>query len=163
MGKLSTQDVGENFGVAVRVSREAGLRRDTVFVEDAQTAEGLKAWVEVGGKGEGMVRIQPAMIGMAAGRRGAKGDLCVGKRHDFLACFLDCGHRVMLWWEEWFGAKNFGRQEGDDNREKETFYRQSYEEERRPSCGLESLLLLWLRRIVSIHRNVVICLGLAVE
>ena len=96
MGKLSTQDVREDLGVAMRVGREAGLGRDTVFVEDAQAAEGLEAWVEVGRKGEGMIRIQPAMIGMAACRGGAKGDLCVGKRHDFLACFLDCGHRIVL-------------------------------------------------------------------
>ena len=96
MGKFSTQDVGEYFGVAVRVGWEAGFRRDPVFVQDAQIAEGLVTWVEVGRKGEGVIRIQPAMIGMAAGRGGAKRDVCVGQRHDILACFLDRGHRFVL-------------------------------------------------------------------
>lgn len=48
------------------VRGKAVLGRDAVFVEDAQGAEGLEGWVVVLGEGEGVVGVEPAVIGVAA-------------------------------------------------------------------------------------------------
>lgn len=47
--------------------------------------EGLVAGIEVRGEGEGVISVQPAVIGVAAGAGGAGGYLCVGESgHDAL-------------------------------------------------------------------------------
>lgn len=88
MRQLPAEDVGEDFGVAVRVRGEAGLGRDAVFVQHAQGAEGLEGWVVVLGEGEGVVGVEPAAVGVAAVAAAAGDDGhgfgCGG--HDFCCC-----------------------------------------------------------------------------
>lgn len=73
MREFPAQDVGEDLGVAVGVGGEAGGRGDAVFVQDAQGAEGGVKGVVVGGEGEGVVGVEPAVGGVAAGGGGARG------------------------------------------------------------------------------------------
>lgn len=67
MRELAGEDVGEDFEVAVRVRGEAGGGRDAVFVQDAQGAEVLVGGVVVLGEGEGVVAVEPAVVGVYAG------------------------------------------------------------------------------------------------
>ncbi len=88
MRQFAREDVGEDFGVAVRVGGKAVVGRDAVFVEDAQGAEGLEGWVVVLGEGEGVVGAEPAVVGVAAIAAAAGDDGhgfgCGG--HDFCCC-----------------------------------------------------------------------------
>ena len=84
--ELAGEDVGEDLGVAVRVRREAGPRCHAVFVQDAQGAEVLELGGIVLGEGEGVVAVQPAVVGVAAGG-GAAGGYLYGLGHDFRGYF----------------------------------------------------------------------------
>ena len=86
MRELSAEDVAEDLGVTVGVRREAGLGGDTVFVQDAEGAERHGCGIVVVCEGEGVVGIEPAMVGMTTGGGAAGGDLRVGKclGHDLL-------------------------------------------------------------------------------
>lgn len=64
--QLAAQDIAEDFRIAVGMCREAGARRDAVLVEHAQAPEVLEARIVVVGEAEGMVGVQPAMVGMTA-------------------------------------------------------------------------------------------------
>lgn len=88
MREFAGEDVGEDFGVAVRVCGEAGLGRDAVFVEDAQGAEGLEGWVVVLAEGEGVVGVEPAVVGVAAvaAAAGDDGHGFGGGGHGFCCC-----------------------------------------------------------------------------
>ena len=66
----------EKLGVAVRAEARAGL--DAVFVDDAQRAPALVARVVVRCEGEGVVRVQPVVVRVAAVRPGSLGDLHAG-------------------------------------------------------------------------------------
>lgn len=80
MGQLAAEDVAEDLGVVVRVGGEVGVRRDAVFVEDAQAAEAGVVGGVVGAEGEGVVGVEPAVVGVAAGvgtARRAWGRSCV--------------------------------------------------------------------------------------
>lgn len=67
-------DVGEDFHVAVRVGGEAAAGGDVVFVDDAQAAEAHVGGVVVIGEGEGMMGLEPAMVGVAAFGGAADGE-----------------------------------------------------------------------------------------
>ena len=78
MRELAVENVAEDLGIAVLVSREAIARRDAVFIEHAQTPEMLESVVEVVGEAEGVVCLQPAAVfGVAAFAGAAEDDLCV--------------------------------------------------------------------------------------
>lgn len=64
----------------MRMCREACSGGDTVFVQNAEASEVLKAAVEVVGETECMVGVQPAVIGMSAVSGASEDDLGVGKR-----------------------------------------------------------------------------------
>lgn len=83
MRQLAAEDVAEDLGVAVRVGREAGVGGDAVFVEDAQGAEVSVGGVVIVGEGEGVVGVEPAVVGVAAVAGAAQSDACVreGFRH----------------------------------------------------------------------------------
>lgn len=78
--EFPAQDVAEDLGVAVRVCREAIARRDTVLVQDAQTAKVHEAVVEVAGETKRVERLEPAaMLGVASFAGAARDDLGVGE------------------------------------------------------------------------------------
>ena len=52
MRELATEDVAEDFSVAMGMGREAGLGAYAVFVEDAKAAKGFEGWVVKAGKGD---------------------------------------------------------------------------------------------------------------
>ena len=77
----------------MRVRGEAVGGRHAVFVEDAQGAELLEGWVVVLGEGEGVVAVQPAVVGMPAVRGPTGNNLGVGEfGHEFCCCLRCCGH-----------------------------------------------------------------------
>lgn len=78
MGQLAAEDVRKDLGVAVRMRREPGERGHSVFVEHSQGAEVGEAWVMVGRKREGVVAIQPSVIGVTTVGGAAGNDLGVG-------------------------------------------------------------------------------------
>lgn len=80
VSELATQNVTEDFGIAMRMRREASSRGDTIFVQNSKTAEVLKAAVKVASETECMVGVQPAMIRVSALSGAAKNNLSVGKR-----------------------------------------------------------------------------------
>ena len=79
--QLPAEDVAEDLGVAVRVRGEAGPRGDAILVQHAQGAEGHEGWVVVAGEGEGVVAVQPAVVGVPARGGAARGDARVGEGH----------------------------------------------------------------------------------
>ena len=98
MGELAAEEVGEYFGVAVRVGGEAVERGDPVFVEDAEGAEGFEARVVVGGEGEGVVGVEPAVVSVAA-RGGPARGYFEGGHGGFCGCGGGsgcCGHGLSL-------------------------------------------------------------------
>lgn len=119
MRELAGEDVGEDFGVAVRVRREAGAGRHAVFVEHAQGAELLELRGVVLREGEGVVAVEPAVVGVPPGGGAAGGYFhgWVGGGGDglghyyFCGCFGGDGHigffglcgRESNW--NWFGNK----------------------------------------------------------
>jgi len=62
----SFEDVGDNFHVLVRVSREAATAGDAVVVHNAQGAELHVVAVKVIGERKGEAGVEPAVVGMAA-------------------------------------------------------------------------------------------------
>lgn len=64
--QLTTQDVAENFSVAMRVCGEASSAGHAVFVEHAQAAEALEFRLVVVRKTKRVVRVEPAVVGVAA-------------------------------------------------------------------------------------------------
>lgn len=66
MFEFAVHDVGpdEEFAVGVRAESCASL--DAVFVYDAKGAEGLVLGGVVGGEGEGVEGVEPAVVGVAA-------------------------------------------------------------------------------------------------
>lgn len=99
MRQLATQQVAEDLGVAMRVRGEAGAARDAVLVEHAQRAEGHVALVIVVGKAEGVIGVQPAVVGVAARAAAAGHDLGVGERLGHCRCggFGAHGRLAVLW------------------------------------------------------------------
>ena len=77
MCKLAGEDIGENFGVAVWVGRKAIVSCYAVFVKNAEAAKRLKFGVMERGKAEGVVSVQPSMIGMATLAGTTGDDFCV--------------------------------------------------------------------------------------
>src|SRR6185369_2518738 len=65
MGDRAGPDVGHDLHVAVRMRREATLRRDLVVVPDADPAPAHAARVVIIGEGEMVAGVQPAVVGMA--------------------------------------------------------------------------------------------------
>ena len=79
MGQFTRKYVGENLSIAVRMRGKPILWSNSVFVEYAERSKILEARVIVLGKRESMIRVQPAMVGMAALRGAAWYNLCVRK------------------------------------------------------------------------------------
>src|SRR6266849_86764 len=79
MLKLAFEPVGDDFHVTVRVHWEAAAPGHTIVVHDAQSAKVHVLGVVVIGKGKREVRVQPAMIGVAA-----------------LVALANVNHRVLL-------------------------------------------------------------------
>ena len=65
MRELTFEHITDDFHVAMTVRTEALARRDAVFVEHAQRAELDMVLVEIFCKREAVVRVQPAVVGMA--------------------------------------------------------------------------------------------------
>ena len=59
----------EEFGVGVRAEACGG--RDAVLIDNAERPKGCVAWIVVRGEGKGVERIEPVVVGMAAGRPGS--------------------------------------------------------------------------------------------
>ena len=97
MRELAGEYVGEDLGVAVGVRRKSVQGSHAVFVKNTQGAELLEGWVVVLGEGEGVVAVQPAVIGVAT-VRGTAGDY-IGVwefGHDFCCCLCCYGHGKIL-------------------------------------------------------------------
>lgn len=99
----------------MRVRGEAGTRRHAVFVEDAQGAELLELWGVVLREGEGVVAVEPAVVGVTPGGGAAGGYFhgCDGVGSggnnglgDYVcSCFGGDGHveLIFLLWGSWIG------------------------------------------------------------
>jgi hypothetical protein len=59
-------DVREDLHVAVRVGAEAAAGLHPVLVDDPELAEPHEAGVMVAGEGEGVVRVEPAVVGVSS-------------------------------------------------------------------------------------------------
>ena len=66
MRQGTLQHVAENFHVAVRMRAEALSAGDAIVVDDPQRPEAHVGGIEVIGKRERVLRLQPAVIGLAA-------------------------------------------------------------------------------------------------
>src|SRR3989442_1374525 len=78
VGKRALEHVADDLHVAVPVGAEARARGDAILVDDAQRPEPHVLRVLVAGEGKAVVRVEPAVVGMAAlGWRGVGGG---GKR-----------------------------------------------------------------------------------
>ena len=66
MRELTVEHVADDFHVAMPVRAEALARRDAVFVEHAQRPELDMVLVEIVRERKTVVRVQPAVVGMAA-------------------------------------------------------------------------------------------------
>lgn len=108
VGELAGQDVGEDLGVAVRVGGEAGLGSNAVFVQDAQGAEGGELRGEIGGEGEGVVGVEPAVVSVAAGGGGAGGYFGGGEEGHCFRCFAGYGHGIVIAIEYDHRSESFG-------------------------------------------------------
>lgn len=78
MCQFTTQDVAENFKIAMRVGRESVVCLDTVLVEDSQRAKVVVLAHEVG-KAKGVVGVEPAMVAVAALCGQMRGNLSLSK------------------------------------------------------------------------------------
>lgn len=87
MRELPGQDVTEDLKIAMRVRRKSTLRLDPIFIEDAQGAEVREVRVVPVREGEGVVGVQPAVVGVAAGGGAVGCDFGVTER---LGHFGDC-------------------------------------------------------------------------
>ena len=74
----AVDDVAEDEELGVAVGAEAGAGLDAVFVDDAQRAPALVARVVVRREGEGVVRVQPVVVRVAAVRPWSLGDIHAG-------------------------------------------------------------------------------------
>ncbi len=68
MSQLARQDVAEDLEVPVGVGWEPGVGLDAVFIEHAQGAKVVELGVVPAREAEGVVGVEPAMVGMPAGR-----------------------------------------------------------------------------------------------
>jgi hypothetical protein len=88
------EHIGENLHVPVRVLAEAFTGCHAVIVDHQQVGKTLLPRVAVVGKGKGMERLQPTVIGRAAIRGFAKG------QHDEISClgreFVRVRRRLMF-------------------------------------------------------------------
>src|SRR2546422_6674424 len=66
VGKRALEHVADDLHVAVPVGAEARARGDAILVDDAQRPEPHVPRVLVAGEGEAVVRVEPAVVGMAA-------------------------------------------------------------------------------------------------
>src|SRR5437762_965633 len=66
LGKRALEHVADDLHVAVPVGAEARARGDAILVDDAQRPEPHVLRVLVAGEGEAVVRVEPAVVGMAA-------------------------------------------------------------------------------------------------
>ena len=74
MTERPAQHVGDDLHVLVPMSPEAAIGGDGVLVEYEQLGEAGELRVPVSGKGKGVVGVQPAVVGVAAGVGGSFGD-----------------------------------------------------------------------------------------
>jgi len=65
VGQLAREHITDDFHVAVTVGAKAGARGDAVLVDHAQIAPAHVLWVEVLGKREAVVALEPAVVGQA--------------------------------------------------------------------------------------------------
>lgn len=77
MGKFARNDIGENFGVTMRMGWKARSRGDAVFIEHTECTERFEARIRVGRKGEGVESVQPSVVGVPSGGRRAESDLSI--------------------------------------------------------------------------------------
>ena len=70
VGDGAGADIGDDFHVAVRMRREAGLRSDAVVVPDADPAPAHAGRVVIIGEAEMVAGVEPAMVGMAERMKG---------------------------------------------------------------------------------------------
>lgn len=94
MGELAGEDVGEDFGVSMRMSRESGLGSHAVFVEDAKSSKVLESWIIITCEGEGVVRVEPSVVGVPTLSRRTFDDFGV---REYLSHGVLCGHVGFLW------------------------------------------------------------------
>ena len=66
MFEFAFEDVGDDLHVAVRMRWEAVIRRDPIFVDDAQRTESHPFRIPVIVEAEGVMRLQPAVISAPA-------------------------------------------------------------------------------------------------
>jgi hypothetical protein len=71
--QVALQHVADDLHVAMAVRTEARAGRDAVFVDDAQVAPAHVGRVDILGKREAVIRLEPAVIGMASCLGFAKG------------------------------------------------------------------------------------------
>ena len=64
--ELAIEHVADDLHVAMAVSAESLAGRDTILVEHAQGAERDMLLVDVIGEGKTVIRVEPAVIGVAA-------------------------------------------------------------------------------------------------
>ena len=72
--ELALEHVADDLHVAVAVRAEARAGLHAVLVDDAQRAEAHVLRVVVVGEGEAVIRIEPAVVGVAAFVGAAQGD-----------------------------------------------------------------------------------------
>lgn len=77
MCQLPTKNVGEDLGIAMGMCWEPLSCVDSVLIQDSQTAKVLIFRVVVIGEAEGVVGIEPSVVGMASIPRTSGNDLCV--------------------------------------------------------------------------------------
>lgn len=75
MGQFATDNVAENLKIAMRMGREASLRRDTIFIEYTNRPKAFISRVIPVGKAEGVIGVEPAMVSMTTSRRRTVGYL----------------------------------------------------------------------------------------
>ena len=61
----AAQHVSDDFHVAMRMGAEALARHDEVVVDDAQAAKAHPMRIVIIREAEGVIRVEPAMIGVA--------------------------------------------------------------------------------------------------
>ena len=74
MTKRARESAREDLHVAVRMHAKACASSDVILVEDPKAAEMHVARIVVIGEGEGVARVQPAVVGVAAFIGLAEGD-----------------------------------------------------------------------------------------
>lgn len=77
MCKFAREDVTEDFCIAVRMGGETGSGGYSIFIQNAKSAERFKLWVVVAGEGEGVLCVEPSMIGFPSSVGTTRDDFCV--------------------------------------------------------------------------------------